>query len=58
VEAAGAGLALAPNGLSALDTMGVGDAVRAHGDQPLPDSAQETGQLEAAYDAGILGLRR
>jgi len=30
VEAAGAGLALAPNGLRALDTIGVGDAVRAH----------------------------
>jgi 2-polyprenyl-6-methoxyphenol hydroxylase-like FAD-dependent oxidoreductase len=30
VEPAGAGLALAPNGLRALDVLGVGDAVRAH----------------------------
>jgi 2-polyprenyl-6-methoxyphenol hydroxylase-like FAD-dependent oxidoreductase len=30
VEAAGAGLALAPNGLRALDAIGIGNAVRAH----------------------------
>ena len=30
VEPAGAGLALAPNGLRALDVLGIGDSVRAH----------------------------